>query len=130
MTIIEYQERLNENQDKIIKTQANIEKRLAKVEKTRKAYELDQSRSNSFDYEIAKDDLKTAERKLKDLQFVANNWQERLNKEIAKQNMIDNNTPEILKYLHHRGIPLNIITKLSFIEMSRLLKYHIFLLGV
>jgi hypothetical protein len=96
MKIAELQERLNNAIEKVNKCQATLQKRIAKVAKTKTAYENDPSRENDFNYSIAQEDYKTTESKLKDLQFTVNTWTERLNKENSKQNFISD-IPEVLK---------------------------------
>lgn len=97
MTVLELQEKLTAAQEKVIKCQSTLEKRIAKLDKLEKIFDADNSRMNEFNYSIAQEDYKTTEYKLKDLQLTVDGWQKKLDKEIEKQKFIADNTPEILK---------------------------------
>lgn len=88
----------NDIKDKVIKAEAKVVKCKSVLKKHQdRLIKLIQSNADEVDIAIKQDEIKSAQRKVKDAENILNNWKEKLNERITADDYIEANTPEVLK---------------------------------
>lgn len=82
----------------IVKAQENVKKREASVERNIKQLaKLQQKNESSYEIKFKQDDIISSTRKLEDAKRILRNWEEKLQKELDKEEFINSQVPEVIK---------------------------------
>ena len=84
-------EKVEKAQEKVNKCKGTIERHKKQLDKKIK------SGAHQSDIEFKQDDIRGAEKKLRDAEIVLSNWEEKLNIKINEQKFIEDNAPQVIK---------------------------------